>query len=52
VFVVSILYNSILKASIVFIKLSEDQVGETDFVSNQSQTNFLDENIVLLVVYC
>ena len=32
VFVVSILYNSILKASIVFVKFSEEQVGETDMV--------------------
>ncbi len=33
VFVVSILYNSILKASIVFVKLAENQASEVDFVS-------------------
>ena len=33
VFVVSALYNGILKASVVFLKLAEDQIGETDVVS-------------------
>jgi ABC-type antimicrobial peptide transport system permease subunit len=48
VFVVSILYNSILKASIVFVKLAENQASEVDFIyytrfTNTSVIPFLNE---------
>ncbi len=51
VFVVSILYNSVLKASIIFVKLSEDQVGETDvmFTPKLTEKNtipFINETLL------
>ncbi|EFC47009.1 FtsX domain-containing protein [Naegleria gruberi] len=39
VFVVSILYNSILKANLIFLKLSEDNVGDADIMFTPKFTN-------------
>ena len=39
VFVVSILYNSVQKAPIIFLKLAEDQVGDTDVMFTSKFTN-------------
>ena len=39
VFVVSILYNSILKANLIFLKLSEDNVGDADVYFTPKFTN-------------
>lgn len=54
VFVVSILYNSILKASIVFVKLAENQASEVDFVSVTLVVVFFLSAKVILVdhFYC
>lgn len=51
VFVVSLLYNSVLKSNVIFMKVAEDNVGDMDVVmmakmTNTSTTPFLNQTHV------